>query len=146
VTLANLTPQSAFSQLTSINSRHEIEVTGSGLTTVVPGVIHRLVASDQVRVDVLVSVTQSSGNATIWIKDSSGKIFSDAAGWPISPLQESWPPDAKVLSTHETPTWVRYGITLYYIYVIGSLRFLSVEPSEIWHFVSLDFERILTES
>lgn len=108
VTLANLTPQIAFSQQTSVTSRHEVEVIGPGLTTVVPGVIHRLVASDQVRVEVLVEVARSCQNARIRIKDSLGNVFSDdATMWPVSPLLETWTADATVLSTHETPTWVR---------------------------------------
>ena len=138
VTLANLVPQSDSSQRTSINSRHEIEVIGTGLATVVPGVIHRLVASDQVRVDVLVNVAQTGGNATIQIKDSVGNILSDAAIWQISPLQENWTPDAKVLGTHETPTWVCLRCCLL-SHVFRSLTILSVEPGEVWNFVSLLF-------
>ena len=113
VTLANLTPQSRFSRSTSIASRHEIEVVGTELTTVVPGVVHRLVASDQVRINVLVSVAQSSGNATVRVVDSFGNIFTDAAGWPIRSLPEIWTPDAEVLGTHETPTWVGCSGTLF---------------------------------
>jgi alpha-L-fucosidase len=114
VTLANLTPQSSFSRSTSIASRHEIEVIGTGLTTVIPGVIHRLVASDQVRTNVLVSVSQTSGNATVRVVDSFGNIFSDTAGWPIHSLPEIWTPDAEVLGTHETPTWVGCNDALFH--------------------------------
>jgi alpha-L-fucosidase len=130
VTLANLTPQRDFSPHSSIHSLHEIEVIGSGITTIAPGVIRRLVASDQVRVDVLVHVAQVGGNATIRIKDSLGNILGDAVGWPISPLQEYWVPDAEVLSRHETPTWVRSSLILSLVSLGLTRAFISgIKPS-----------------
>ena len=107
VTLANLTPQSAFSRHASINAQHEIHLVGPGLSTVRPGIIQRLVASDQVRVDVLVLAPAASGNATVQLKGPGGDILSDSGGWPIIPLRETWTPDAKGSGTHETPRWVR---------------------------------------
>lgn len=105
VTLANLAPTSAFYS-ESIISPLEIDITGPGISTISAGRVNRLVTSDQVRVDVLVSVSQSSGNATVRIKDVDGNLLGSSDGWPATPLRLNWTADAAVLSTHETPTWV----------------------------------------
>ncbi len=106
VTLSNLLPSSVFSRNTSISSRHEIEITGPGIRTVSPGVFYRLVPSDQVRVDVLITGGISNGIATVQIYDSDSQVVGTSGGWTISPLVENWTADATILSTHETPTWV----------------------------------------
>jgi alpha-L-fucosidase len=106
VTLANLVPSSAFSS-GSIASPFEIYIVGSDVITISPGVVNRLVASDQIRVDVLVFGTGSSGNVAVQINDSFGKFLGMSDGWPVSPLRQTWTPDPEILSTHETPTWVR---------------------------------------
>lgn len=106
VTLANLAPASSFNSA-SLKSPITVEIVGFGLSTVKPGVINRLVASDQVRVDVLVSgAAGSSGDATVRIKGADGVVLSESEGWPVTPLRQVWTPDAESLSYHETPTWV----------------------------------------
>ena len=108
VTLANLTPTSSFNY-TSLKSPITVEIVGSGLSTVKPAVVKRIVASDQVRVDVLVSgatASRSTGGATVRIKGAGGVVLSESNGWPVTPLRQHWTPDAKSLSYHETPTWV----------------------------------------
>ncbi|KAH7883390.1 glycoside hydrolase family 29 protein [Phlebopus sp. FC_14] len=118
ITLANLLPGSfATSPSASINSKYEIEVIGEGLTTVTPGIIHRLVPADQVRFDVLVLNSNGTGNATVQVKDSQGNVVGTSSGWPIIPLREVWTPDESVLSTHEPPTWwnqAKYGIFIHW--------------------------------
>lgn len=106
VTIANLAPATAFSS-GSVTSPFEVYIVGSDTITVLPGYVNRLVASDQVRVDVLVYGTSSNGNVAVQINNSFGKILSVSDGWPVTPLRETWAPDTSVLSTHETPTWVR---------------------------------------
>ena len=106
VTLANLAPTSSFNSA-SLTSPITVEIVGFGLSTVKPGVINRIVASDQVRVDVLVSgVAVSSGDATVRIKGVDGVVLSESQGWPVTPLRQHWTPDAESLSFHETPAWV----------------------------------------
>ncbi|KAF9222359.1 glycoside hydrolase family 29 protein [Gyrodon lividus] len=118
ITLANLLPGNIVtSPSASINSTYEIEVTGEGLTTVVSGVVHRLVSADQARFDVLVSNNDSTGNATVQVKDSQGNVVGTSDGWPIAPLRETWTPDENVLATHEPPTWwnqAKYGIFIHW--------------------------------
>lgn len=106
VTLANLAPASSFTSA-SLKSPITVEIVGFGLSTVKAGVINRLVASDQVRVDVLVhGAAGSSGDATVRIKSDDGSVLSESEGWPVTPLRQKWTPDAESLSYHETPTWV----------------------------------------
>lgn len=106
VTLANLAPTSSFNSA-SLTSPITVDIVGFGLSTVKPGVINRIVASDQVRVDVLVSgAAVSSGDATVRIKGVDGVVLSESRGWPVTPLRQHWTPDAESLSFHETPTWV----------------------------------------
>jgi alpha-L-fucosidase len=106
VALDNLLPISAFSQNTSITSPITIELSGSGLTTVTPGTINRLIASDRVRTDVLITSGNLTGNATVVLKDASGNTIGVSDGWPITPLPEKWTTDPSLLLTHESPTWV----------------------------------------
>ncbi|KAF8131998.1 glycoside hydrolase family 29 protein [Boletus edulis] len=114
ITLANLLPGSlATSPDASVHSKYEVEVTGEGVTTVVPGVVHRLVPADQARFDVLVLNDNGTGNATVRIKDSDGNVVATSSRWPVTPLRQKWTADESVLSTHETPTWwnqAKYGI------------------------------------
>jgi hypothetical protein len=107
VTLANLAPASAFSS-GSVLTPFKVYIMGSNMITISPGIVNRLVASDQVRVDVLVLSTSSSTsrNATVQINDSFGNIVGISDGWPITPLRRTWIPDPEDLSAHETPTWV----------------------------------------
>ncbi|KAH7912706.1 glycoside hydrolase family 29 protein [Hygrophoropsis aurantiaca] len=118
VTLANLLPGSfAGSANSSLDSKYQIEITGPGVTTVTPGLLYRLMPSDQARVDVLVLNNNGTGNATIQIKDSAGNVVGTSDGWPIAPLREDWTPDPNVLTTHETPTWwnkAKYGIFIHW--------------------------------
>jgi alpha-L-fucosidase len=106
VTLANLVPANAFYS-GSVTSPFNIYIMGPNVITVSPGTVNRLIASDQVRVDVLVFGTDSSGEVAVRIDDSSGNILAISDGWPVTPLRETWTPDLETLSTHETPTWVR---------------------------------------
>ncbi|KAG0703338.1 glycoside hydrolase family 29 protein [Suillus ampliporus] len=118
ITLANLLPGSyAPSSNTSIDSQYEISVSGEGVSTVMPGLVYRLVPADQARVDVLVLNDNGTGNATITIKDESGNVVGTSDGWPIVPLRTEWTADADVLATHETPTWwnqAKYGIFIHW--------------------------------
>ncbi|KAG1794155.1 glycoside hydrolase family 29 protein [Suillus plorans] len=118
ITLANLLPGSyAISSNTSINSRYEISVTGEGVSTVTPGLVYRLVPTDQVRMDVFVLNNDGKGNATITIKDEFGNVIGTSMGWPIALLRTEWTAEANVLATHETPTWwnqAKYGIFIHW--------------------------------
>ena len=81
ITLANLLPGSlASSPNTSIQSKYEVDVTGEGVTTVIPGTVYRLVAADQARFDVLALNDNGTGNATVSIKDSGGNIVATSSG------------------------------------------------------------------
>jgi len=132
VTIANLAPVTAFSS-GSVTSPFEVYIVGSGTLTVSPGYVNRLVASDQVRVDVLVYGTSPGGDVAVQINNSFGQILSVSDGWPVTPLRETWTPDTDVLSTHETPTWVRRDKLLHFI---RSDHARSVESSQIWYIVS----------
>ncbi|KAJ7847700.1 glycoside hydrolase family 29 protein [Mycena olivaceomarginata] len=117
VTLANLLPAFAISRNTSITTRHTVELVGSGIQTVIPGVINRLVPADQVRVDVFMTGSTANGNATIQIRDSSGNVVATSGEFPTSPLVENYTPDADSLSMHETPSWwnaAKYGIFIHW--------------------------------
>ena len=133
ITLANLLPGSlGSSPNTSIQSRYEVEVTGEGLTTVIPGAVYRLVAADQARLDVLVLNENGTGNATVQIKDSDGNVVATSPGWPITPLRQTWTADENVLATHEPPTWVCYFLQRQ----VTALTLAPVESGEIWNIVS----------
>jgi alpha-L-fucosidase len=129
ITLANLLPSYLFSVDTSITSRYHIEVSGTNVQTVSPGTIYRLVPADQVLVDVLISNSATSGNATVEVKDPRGNA-AVSRGWPITPLQQKWTADS--LGAHETPTWVRPSMQNC---LFLTLKIISVEPGQIWHFV-----------
>jgi alpha-L-fucosidase len=107
VTLANILPSSAFSKENSFNALHNVSISGDGIETVMPGSFNRLVPGDQVRVDVYVTMDESSGgNATVAVTDSNENIVGTSTGWPVTKLVESWTSDKDVLNFHETPTWV----------------------------------------
>lgn len=112
VTLANLLPAHTLAPNTSITNTHNITITGAGIKTVGSGSVYRLVPGDQARVDVFVTGSRANGTANVQIADSDGRSIGSSAGWPTSPLIEKWTADAKVLSAHETPTWVRYRLPI----------------------------------
>ncbi|KAJ3995121.1 glycoside hydrolase family 29 protein [Lentinula boryana] len=117
VTIANLLPTSSLSVNTSVNSQHTIEISGPGITTVTPGIVYRLVPGDQARVDVLVTGSTTGSNATIIIKNSTGKVVGTSTGWPVTALLTHYSADTASLSAHETPTWWRkakYGIFIHW--------------------------------
>ncbi|KAG9312282.1 glycoside hydrolase family 29 protein [Chiua virens] len=118
ITLANLLPAFLSSSPdTSIHSKYELEITGEGVTTVTPGMIHRLVAADQVRFDVMVLNDNGTGNATVRIKDAHGNVVGISSGWPITPLRKTWTAEESVLATHEPPNWWdqgKYGIFVHW--------------------------------
>lgn len=106
VTIANLLPNSMSSLNTSLNSKHTVEISGPGITTVTPGILNRLVPGDQARVDVLITGSTTGSNATVVIKDSAGNVIGQSSGWTTTALIEEYTADAASLSAHETPTWV----------------------------------------
>lgn len=106
VTVANLLASSVFSTDTSLNSKHTIEISGPGITTLAPGIVNRLVPGDQARVDVLISGSVTGQNTTIVIKNSAGDIVGQSSVWPATALIENYTADATSLSAHETPSWV----------------------------------------
>ncbi|KAG7091417.1 hypothetical protein E1B28_010453 [Marasmius oreades] len=113
VTIANLLPSNALSANNSLNAKHTIEISGSGIKTLTPGIVNRLVPGDQVRVDVLVSGVQDGTNASVEVKDQNGQSLGVSDGWAASALIQNWTPDTNVLTKHETPTWwnnAKYGI------------------------------------
>lgn len=110
VTLANILPTRTQSQSTSIISNYSITITGSGITTVRPGSIVRLVPGDQVRADVLIMGAISGRNASVELRDSNGKLVGRSARWPVESLVETWTAERTVLERHEAPTWVSYLI------------------------------------
>ncbi|KAK0448931.1 glycoside hydrolase family 29 protein, partial [Desarmillaria tabescens] len=117
VTVANMLPTRLLSVETSLRSKHEISISGSGVDTLVPGVISRLVVGDQVTVEVLVSGSRAGGNAIVTVEDSNGGIVGTSAGWPVSPLVEHWTADVDLLRTHETPSWwnqAKFGIFIHW--------------------------------
>ncbi|KAK0196186.1 glycoside hydrolase family 29 protein [Armillaria mellea] len=116
VTVANLVPTRLLSAETSLRSKHQVFVSGYGVDTLVPGVIHRLVPGDQVTVDVFVSGSRAGGNAVVTVDDSNGDTVGTSSGWSISALVEHWTPDADILRTHETPSW--FGIL--YVFCLGA--------------------------
>ncbi|KIK60972.1 glycoside hydrolase family 29 protein [Collybiopsis luxurians FD-317 M1] len=117
VTVANLLPTSSLSANTSVNSRHTIEITGPGITTLAPGVFNRLVPGDQARADVLIKGSSTGENATIIIKNSAGEVVGQSSGWPATALVERYTADATSLGAHETPTWwnkAKFGIFIHW--------------------------------
>ncbi|TFK50892.1 glycoside hydrolase family 29 protein [Heliocybe sulcata] len=116
VTLANLLPISALSVNASINSPYTVEISGPTVSTVVPGIVRRLIPSDQVSVDVLVT-TSGTSNATVTVKDEHGAVVGTSEGWLATPIPAEWTADPELLSTHETPTWynqAKYGIFVHW--------------------------------
>ncbi|KAE9386558.1 glycoside hydrolase family 29 protein [Gymnopus androsaceus JB14] len=117
VTIANLLPNSMSSLNTSLNSKHTVEISGPGITTVTPGILNRLVPGDQARVDVLITGSTTGSNATVVIKDSAGNVIGQSSGWTTTALIEEYTADAASLSAHETPTWwnkAKYGIFIHW--------------------------------
>lgn len=117
VTVANLIPTRLSSADTSLRSKHQIFVSGSGVDTLVPGVISRLVPGDQVTVEIFVLGSSAGGNAVVTVDDSNGDTVGTSSGWSISPLVTHWTPDADVLRTHETPSWwnrAKFGIFIHW--------------------------------
>ncbi|KAG6840364.1 hypothetical protein C0991_007180 [Blastosporella zonata] len=113
VTLANLLPAFALSPATSIHTQFLISIDGSGIKTVSPGIVYRLVPADQARVDVFVTGSSAGGLATVHLRDSQGRDMGSSDGWVAEPLVEEWSPDANLLATHETPSWwndAKFGI------------------------------------
>ena len=108
--MANVLPTRLLSAETSLRSKHQVSVSGSGVDTLVSGVINRLVPGDQVTVEVFVSGNRAGGNAVVTVEDSNGDTLGTSSGWTISPLVEHWTPDADILRTHETPSWVSGSI------------------------------------
>jgi len=110
ITLANILPTSTQSQSTSIISNHSITIIGSGITTIRPGSIVRLVPGDQVRADVLITGAIPGRNASVELRDSNGKLVGRSAGWPVESLVQTWTAEQTVLERHEAPTWVCFLI------------------------------------
>lgn len=131
VTVANLAPATAFSS-GSVTSPFEVYIVGSDTITVSPGYVNRLVASDQVRVDVLVYGTSSNSNVAVQINNSFGKIISVSDGWPVTPLRETWTPDTGVLSNHETPTWVRRDkLCIFHLFAL-IMQISGIKPNMVY--------------
>ncbi|KAJ7627477.1 glycoside hydrolase family 29 protein [Roridomyces roridus] len=117
VTLANMLPTFTLSHSTAITAPHAIEVVGAGITTLVPGVVKRLVPGDQARVDVLVTGTTQGGRASVRVRDDLDRVVLESEEWDVTPLVETWTPDAAVLATHETPSWwngAKFGIFIHW--------------------------------
>ena len=92
-----------------------------------PAVVKRIVASDQVQVDVLIlGATGSTSGVTMRIKGTDGVVLIESKGQPMTPLHQHWTPDAKSLSYHKTPTWVCI-IFLMFLFKSASLVYLVVE-------------------
>jgi hypothetical protein len=108
VTLANLLPTNSLSLSTAINSNHTVTITGDGITTVKPVSFVRMVPGDQIRLDVLVTGTDTSEgqSATVEVRDSEGTLVGSVGGWPVQALVDIWTADRQVLDRHEVPTWV----------------------------------------
>ncbi|KAL0955485.1 hypothetical protein HGRIS_001725 [Hohenbuehelia grisea] len=117
VTLANTLPSRSLAPQTSLIGIHQLTITGDGIRTLAPGVIHRLVPGDQARVDVLVSGSQDGILSTIHVTDANNNSVVESSGWPATPLVENWTPDADLLATHESPSWwkqAKYGIFIHW--------------------------------
>ncbi|KAG7450034.1 glycoside hydrolase family 29 protein [Guyanagaster necrorhizus] len=117
VTVANMLPTRLLSAETSLLSKHVVSVSGSGVETLVPGIVNRLVPGDQVTVEVLVSGSRADGSAAVTIEDPNGDIVGTSSGWLTIPLVEYWTPDADILRTHETPSWwnrAKFGIFIHW--------------------------------
>ncbi|KAF7977933.1 hypothetical protein HWV62_2001 [Athelia sp. TMB] len=105
ITLANLVPETnSFSS--AITLPIIVQIFGAGIMTIQPGIVYRLMGSDQVRVEVLVIGTGTfHGDASVLITNMAGKVLGISEGWPVSPLREEWTADASVLGTHESASW-----------------------------------------
>ncbi|KAK7046728.1 glycoside hydrolase [Favolaschia claudopus] len=117
VTLANMLPGLTLSPNTSIASRHTVELVGTGIQTISPGVVNRLVPADQARIDVMVTGSTANGSAVVQIRDASGNVVATSEEFPTSPLVENYTPNADSLTMHETPSWwnaAKYGIFIHW--------------------------------
>ncbi|KAF7984811.1 hypothetical protein HWV62_11828 [Athelia sp. TMB] len=109
ITLANLVPETNFFS-SAITLPIIVQVFGAGIMTIQPGMVYRLMGSDQVRVEVLVIGTGTfDGDASVLITNMAGKVLGISEGWPVSPLREEWTADAAVLGTHESASWHSLG-------------------------------------
>ncbi|EIW76474.1 glycoside hydrolase family 29 protein [Coniophora puteana RWD-64-598 SS2] len=118
VTLANLTPVTAF-ETASITTPLKVTVSGPSFSTVRPGIIYRLTAADQVRVDVLVeNLTQMESNElTVVVEDESGQVVASSSGWRAMSRREEFATSDQALEHHETPTWwnnAKFGIFIHW--------------------------------
>ncbi|KAG6840365.1 hypothetical protein C0991_007181, partial [Blastosporella zonata] len=113
VTIANLLPAFTLSRETSVSDELRVSITGEHIQMVASASIHRLVPSDQVKVDVFVTGSRQDGHAIVHIHDSHGNELGSSAGWITSPLVDEWSANATLLRTHETPSWwngAKFGI------------------------------------
>ncbi|KAG6918257.1 hypothetical protein DXG01_015631 [Tephrocybe rancida] len=129
VTLANLLPASSLSPATAVNAQVLVSIDGEGIRTVAPGEVYRLVPADQARLDVFVTGGRTGARATVRLRDVNGGDLGSSGGWEVVPLVERWTPDAALLKTHETPSWVGYNKILI---AIPSDNNIAVERGQIW--------------
>ncbi|KAK0448928.1 glycoside hydrolase family 29 protein, partial [Desarmillaria tabescens] len=117
VTLANLLSTYSLSPETSLNAKHQIYISGSGIKTLYSGLVYRLVPGDQVTVDIFILGAQEGESADVEIRDSHARVIGTSEGWPTTPLFEHWTLDTQVLGAHETPIWwnrAKYGIFIHW--------------------------------
>jgi hypothetical protein len=104
-----------------LDGQYTIEVIGSGLKTVVPGPIRRLMPGDDARVDVGIEILESSASELssskgvhVTIRDASGYLIMKSEKWGIdlSSVHNAYESNHKSLMAHETPRWVRSSLSL----------------------------------
>ena len=115
VALTNLLPDGDDGWL--VNTR-TVTIDSPLVRTVKPGVVHRLAAGDEVRVEVLVAPKKgvkagSEGKATIELRDLAGNLLEVSKGWTAKVPTTKWGSDVSSLEQHEAPNWVRVKTCTY---------------------------------
>ncbi|KAH7096824.1 glycoside hydrolase [Auriculariales sp. MPI-PUGE-AT-0066] len=119
VSLANLLPAGDDGWLFSTR---KVTINSPVVTTIKAGVVHRLMASDEVRVEVLVAPKRgikpgTTGPATIELRDKNDKLIEISKGWTARVPDAKWGKDLQSLERHEAPNWwsdAKFGIFIHW--------------------------------
>ncbi|KZV83101.1 hypothetical protein EXIGLDRAFT_777886 [Exidia glandulosa HHB12029] len=119
VALANLLPEGDDGWLLG---KHTVLIDSSIVETVTPGVLYRLLPSDEVRVEVVVKPKKNvqpgaTGTVAIQLRDKDSNMVSHSKGWAGKVPDAKWEATEKSLSQHEAPNWwndAKFGIFIHW--------------------------------
>ncbi|PVF93523.1 glycoside hydrolase [Serendipita vermifera] len=126
VTLSNMLAYSRDTNLLEggfITGRYSIHITGPGVVTTLPGKITRLMPGDDARLDVGVTISQSTSKSLasipvhVEIRREKDPLVIRSEEWKMDILPEEYEATSESLARHETPSWWRnskFGIFIHW--------------------------------